>query len=495
MINIIDTVTNLISLPHEYEWLDFKENWFSKDEIGEYISAISNGAALSGREYGYMVWGVNDKTHEITGTTVNFDQDIEHEPCKHYLARNLKPSVAFEVEEAEIDGKRVVLLTVPAAKSVPTKFMNQTFIRIGSSKEKISKFPEWEIRLQNVLSNGIPTIVNTAAPDYAQDLTFEKLFLYYGAKGIALRQSTFKKTLKLQTADGRYNIMALLLADSNDIPIRVSVFSGKSKADTLFSVKEYGNSCILYAMDKILEYGDAINIIQADERGRISERKDVPLFDYEAFHEAILNAFIHNKWLAMNAPMISVFTDRIEILSHGGLGMDQDLEGFYNGVSIPVNEALASIFLQLRLSERSGRGVPKIVEAYGRSAIRIEKNFIVITIPFNKIDAASFEMGDVQEKTVEKNYPENEKSTVKVDDVTVNDTANVMVNVAVNDMVIKIIRENPDINVMEIAKIIQKSERQARRIISDLKNAGIIKHIGADKNGHWEIITEENEAK
>ena len=248
-------------------------------------------------------------------------------------------------------------------------------------------------------------------------------------------------------------------------------------------------------MDKILEYGDAINIIQADERGRISERKDVPLFDYEAFHEAILNAFIHNKWLAMNAPMISVFTDRIEILSHGGLGMDQDLEGFYNGVSIPVNEALASIFLQLRLSERSGRGVPKIVEAYGRSAIRIEKNFIVITIPFNKIDAASFEMGDVQEKTVEKNYPESEKSTVKVDDVTVNDTANVMVNVTVNDMVIKIIRENPDINVMEIAKIIQKSERQARRIISDLKNAGIIKHIGADKNGHWEIITEENEAK
>ena len=71
------------------------------------------------------------------------------------------------------------------------------------------------------------------------------------------------------------------------------------------------------------------------------------------------------------------------------------------------------------------------------------------------------------------------------------DTANVMVNVTVNDMVIKIIRENPDINVMEIAKIIQKSERQARRIVSDLKNAGIIN----DKNGHWEIITEENEAK
>jgi len=57
------------------------------------------------------------------------------------------------------------MLTVPAAKSVPTKFLEQTFIRIGSSKEKLSKFPEWEIRLLNVLSNGIPTIVNTASPD------------------------------------------------------------------------------------------------------------------------------------------------------------------------------------------------------------------------------------------------------------------------------------------------------------------------------------------
>lgn len=97
-------------------------------------------------------------------------------------------------------------------------------------------------------------------------------------------------------------------------------------------------------MDKILEYGDAIDIIQADERNRISERVDVPLFDYEAFHETILNAFIHNKWLTLNGPQISIFSNRIEILSHGGLAIDQDEEGFYSGASIPANEVLASIF-------------------------------------------------------------------------------------------------------------------------------------------------------
>ena len=472
MTNLPDTITNLISLPHEYEWLDFKENWFSKEGIGEYISAISNGAALSGREFGYIVWGVDDKTHEITGTKVNFDKDIDNEPYKHYLARNLKPSIAFEVDETEIEGKRLVMLTVPAAKSVPTKFLEQTFIRIGSSKEKLSKFPEWEIRLLNVLSNGIPTIVNTAAPDYAQDLTFEKLFLYYGAKGIALRQETFKKTLKLQTADGRYNIMALLLSDSNDIPIRVSVFSGKTKADTLFSVKEYGNSCILYAMDKILDYGDAINIIQADERGRISERKDVPLFDYEAFHEALLNAFVHNKWVGLNAPMISVFTDRIEILSHGGLGIEQDLEGFYSGVSILVNEVLASIFLQLRLSERSGRGVPKIVGAYGWESIRIEKNFIAVTIPFNRINVTLFELNGGEESEIQEN-------------ATVNATVNLSLT---QKKILAALSENAYVTQAELAEKIGIHRTRINDNMAKLKEMGIIRRIGSDKAGHWEII-------
>lgn len=61
--------------------------------------------------------------------------------------------------------------------------------------------------------------------------------------------------------------MAYILSDQNSIPIRVSIFNGKDKASPLFSVKEFGNTCIMYSMDKILEYGDAINIIQADERG------------------------------------------------------------------------------------------------------------------------------------------------------------------------------------------------------------------------------------
>ena len=71
--------------------------------------------------------------------------------------------------------------------------------------------------------------------------------------------------------------------------------------------------------------------MQADEKDRLVERKEVPLFDQEAFREAIINAFVHNAWVDGNAPMITVYSDRIEILSRGGLAPKQTLNGFYLG--------------------------------------------------------------------------------------------------------------------------------------------------------------------
>ena len=460
----LDILENLLLLEDEYEWLDFKENWFNKDEIGEYISAVANGACLCGKEYGYIIWGVKDNSRDIVGTSINFDKDINHEPYKHYLARNLKPSIAFEVIEKEYQGKRIVMLQIPSSKSVQTKYKDVSYFRIGSSKEKINKFPEWELKLNITLQEGFPTIVNVAAPDYAQELTFEKLFMYYAAKGISLKPDSFERSLKLKNKNGQYNVMAYILSDQNSIPVRVSIFSGRDKTAPLFSVKEFGNTCILYSMDKILEYGDAINIIQADERNRISERRDVPLFDYEAFHEAILNAFIHNEWLTLNAPQISIFTDRIEILSHGGLAIDQDEKGFYSGTSLPVNDVLASIFLQLRISERSGRGVPKIVGRYGKESIQIEKNRIIVTIPFEKIEVNKF---------IVSNNVSNKVSNK------VNRT---------QEKIITAIRNNSNVTINQLMVITGLSEPGVKKNLKHLKDAGIIARIGANKNGYWEVL-------
>ena len=85
--------------------------------------------------------------------------------------------------------------------------------------------------------------------------------------------------------------------------------------------------------------------------------------------EAIINAVLHNYWASGNEPMISVYSDKIEILSRGTLAPAQTMEGFYLGESVPVNEKLSEIFLQLHISEKSGRGVPTIIDTYGKEAI------------------------------------------------------------------------------------------------------------------------------
>ena len=103
----------------------------------------------------------------------------------------------------------------------------------------------------------------------------------------------------------------------------------------MYSIREFGYQCILYMLDEVLRYGDVLNILQADEKDRIVERKDVPLFENDAFREAVINAFVHNKWVTENEPMITVFSDRIEILSRGILPPEQTLEGFFRGESFP----------------------------------------------------------------------------------------------------------------------------------------------------------------
>jgi len=114
--------------------------------------------------------------------------------------------------------------------------MKEKYLRIGSSKVKLSKYKGYESRLWLALANGPSTIVNVES--YYQKFTFDKLLMYYSIKGINLNKVTFEENLDLKTESGKYNVLARILADDSRIPVRFSIFSGKSKADKLFSVKE-----------------------------------------------------------------------------------------------------------------------------------------------------------------------------------------------------------------------------------------------------------------
>ena len=456
-------LNELLSYEYEKEWLEFKENWYDREEIGEYISALANAAALCCVPYAYMIWGVNDKSHKVLGTTFDENKEEKGESLKHFISRNLNPSISYKFNEEVFMGKRIIILTIPASKLVPTEFKKERYIRIGSSKENLRKYPLVEASLWEKLRRVDDSILNHEAP--RQDLTFNKLLLYYMTKDLPLKEKTFKEDLFFYVPNTKkYNLLAYLMADTNTITMRVSVFEGKTKADNLYSVREFGNQCILYTIDKVLEYCDVINVIQADERNRIVERKEVALFDIKALREAVLNAFIHNDWLDLNAPMISVFNDRIDILSYGTIPNGQTIEGFYDGKSKPRCRELSDIFLQLRISERSGRGVNKIVDAYGKDNFYFGSDYIKVSIKYNRVVA-------------HKSSKSEQESEQKVNKSQLN------MNRIVSEM-----RNNPNITTMELITIIGLKKTSIQKYIRILENDGIIKHMGSNKNGYWEVL-------
>lgn len=449
-------VAELSGYQTEKEWFEFKENWFEPRSLGEYVSALSNSAALNGQKYGYFIWGISDNGHELVGTTFDPDRDVNHEPLKHYLARQLTPSTYFEFEEEELEGSRIVVLKIACARIAPTSFSGERFIRIGSSKENIRKYPEREAALFSILLNGLPTIDNTPAEE--QDLEFSQLLMYYGSKGLTLNQDTFKKNLGLMTEKGQYNQLAQLLSDNSRLPLRVAVFRGIDKTSEMYSVAEFGYRCLLYTLDEVLRFFDVLNIKRADEKARVVERDEQPLFESSALREAIVNAFVHNAWVEGNEPMVTVFRDRVEILSRGTLAPAQTIEGFFAGESVPVNRRLSDIFLQLHISEKTGRGVPRIVARYGKSVYSFRENSILITIPF------AFDL------PFEGEEPQRARAAT------------------LEDRLVALIKEDGAVAKPRMAEMLGVSKASVDRAIAKLKAAGRIERVGSNRTGYWRVI-------
>lgn len=96
--DIKQIVLDLCALSDEQEWFEFKENWFQPEVLGEYVSALSNAAAFHYKKNAFFIWGVNDVTHEIVGTTFNQYCDYNKEPYQNYLAKALIFSLYVNLE-------------------------------------------------------------------------------------------------------------------------------------------------------------------------------------------------------------------------------------------------------------------------------------------------------------------------------------------------------------------------------------------------------------
>ena len=133
----------------EQEWLEFKLNFHSPDEIGKRISALANGACLGDKKFGYLIFGVEDGTHNIVGTSFSpkTKKAKGNEDLEHWLVSRLSPKIHFTIHELQIDGKAVVLFEIPAATDTPISFLHEPYIRIGSFTKLLKQYPDQSRKL------------------------------------------------------------------------------------------------------------------------------------------------------------------------------------------------------------------------------------------------------------------------------------------------------------------------------------------------------------
>ncbi len=144
-------VAELCKLPVEAGWAEFKENNAKPEDIGEYLSALSNTAALQGQANGYVVWGVKDTTREVVGTTFHPGRTkVGNEDVENWLTRLLNPRLHFHFHELSHEGKPVVILEIPRAPGRPVQFQGVEFIRVGSYRQKLKDHPQIEQKLWRV---------------------------------------------------------------------------------------------------------------------------------------------------------------------------------------------------------------------------------------------------------------------------------------------------------------------------------------------------------
>lgn len=189
------------------------------------------------------------------------------------------------------------------------------------------------------------------------------------------------RTLKLIDSDGLYSNLALLLSDQCSHTIKVAVFQGTDQ--TVFKDRREFSGSLLQQMNDVYDYIDIHN----RTRATIEKLLRIDTRDYPevAVREALLNLLVHRDYSFSASGLISIYDDRIEFISIGGLMPGIDLEDVLAGISVCRNQDLANVFYRLHLIEAYGTGISKIMRAYaGQNTlprVLVTKNTFKIVLP------------------------------------------------------------------------------------------------------------------
>lgn len=431
-----------MNIGRENETKEFKSSISQLDK-----GVLSMTAMLNRSNRGVVYFGVDDKG-DVIGLDVG---ESTFEKIRGAFRDYVQPRIVIDIQTLVSDDGRKYISVSSSGFDIPYSFDGRYYIRQASSNESAS--PEMVAKM--VLSRGYDAIRELES--YIDDLTFNTLSDMMISRGLHPRQDmSFYNSIGLINKNGKFNTNAYILSDKNSIILQIVEFQGRSR--TSFSKRtDFGGQCIFMSMRNILEAVRSKNETAVDTSSGV--RKDLPLFDFECFREAWFNACLHNSWRMGIPPSVSIFDDRIEIQSTGSIPYGLPIEDFYEGRSSPVNESLFSIATMLGFTEHTGRGIPTIVERYGREAIKIGTDSVTVTIPF------TFKPSFVISR---------ERSELANTEFTVREEA-----------VIDYIGKNDTAKISEISESVGLNQSAVKRVIQSLKEKGVLFNNGTNRNSIW----------
>jgi ATP-dependent DNA helicase RecG len=422
---------------------EFKREY--TEETKRTIVAFANTAG------GTLYIGVNDdKT--ITGVSNPDDTLLQ---ITNAVRSAIKPDITMFVDfKTEKKGKAAVItVTVQKGTACPYYLAGKgvrpegVYVRQGASS-----VPASETAILNMIKE-------TDGEKYEekrslnQDLTFNATKQFFKAENVPFGLNQ-QKSLRLQTTDGVYTNLGLLLSDQSLHTIRLAVFEGLEKE--IFKDRREMAGSLLMQLNETYEYLDIYNRTHAEVKELIRlEKRD---YSEDALREALLNALVHRDYSFSSSTLISIFDDRIEFVSAGGLPKGVSLDDILLGLSVPRNENLANVFYRLRLIEAYGTGIPKIMRSYDgymrKPELQATGNAFKITLPNRNIN--------------------NRKG--------INNKASLTEN---EEKAITLFIKQTEIVRKDIESTLAVSQAMAVRILRGLADKGAIRAIGGGKNTRY----------
>ena len=384
----------------------------------------------------------------------------------------IKPDITMflHYETLEEDGKKIVVVDIQRGTDRPYYIAKKGMRPEGVYvRQGYSAVPATDAAIRQMIKETDGDRFE-AMRSMNQELTFE-----VAEKEFQLRKVEFgiqqMRTLKLIDKDGLYSNLAMLLSDQCVHTIKVAVFQGKDQ--TVFKDRREFSEALMKQMNDVYDYIDFHNQTHATIEKLL--RIDVRDYPEIAVREALLNLLVHRDYAFSASALISIYEDRMEFISIGGLMPGIELEDVMAGISICRNPDLANVFYRLHLIEAYGTGISKIIGAYADMAekpvIETTRNTFKIILP--NINAMREKVRISEPEAKEENPETNKEDTQELS--------------SEEEQVLEYAGKHEDFTKNDVVSLLKVSASTAARVIRGLVERNFLKRNGKARNTYYTL--------